>query len=72
MYVQIQGLTHMLTILTEYGGEFVNSLFKHVWEILKVRTMYTTSYPQGNGMVERINIVGKDSLATVIGHHSQD
>jgi len=60
-------------ILTDNGGEFVNNLFKQVCEILKVKTMHTTSYhPQANGMVERVNRVVKDSLAMIIGQHPQD
>ncbi|XP_063604147.1 uncharacterized protein LOC134779795 [Penaeus indicus] len=44
-----------------------------VCEILKVKTMNTTSYhPQANGMVERVNRVVKDSLATLIGQHPQN
>ncbi|XP_037783720.1 uncharacterized protein LOC119579946 [Penaeus monodon] len=48
-------------------------LLEMVCEILKVKTMHTTSYhPQANGMVERVNRVVKDSLATLIGQHPQD
>lgn len=60
-------------LLTDNGSEFTNNLFKQVCEILKVKTMHTTSYhPQANGMVERVNRVVKDSLATLIGQHPQD
>jgi len=61
------------TLLTDNGSEFTNRLFRQVCQILEIKTLYTTCYhPQANGMVERVNRVLKDSLATLVGQHPQD
>lgn len=37
-------------LLTDSGGQFVNDLFKQVFEILKVKILHTTNHhPQANG-----------------------
>ncbi|XP_037781185.1 uncharacterized protein LOC119577702 [Penaeus monodon] len=67
-------LRHFVTLFgppkllqTVIGTEFKNVLFSKVCELLSIKTSYTTIFhPQANGIVERSNIVVKNTVATLL------